>query len=47
MGVKRADKRRMDELRVEIGVRDSFKTKLAESRLKWVGHTCHKWKIEN
>ena len=28
----------MDELRVEIGVKESFKTKLVRSRLKWAGH---------
>ena len=32
--VKRVDKRRMDELRIEVGVQESFKTKLARSRLK-------------
>ena len=33
VGVERADKRRMEELRVEIGVKDSFKKKLARSGL--------------
>ena len=33
VGVKRADKRRTDELRVEVGVKDSFKKKLARSSL--------------
>ena len=32
------DKRRMDELRVEVGVKESFKKNLVMSRLKWVGH---------
>ena len=36
--MKRADKRRMNELRVEVGVRDSFKKKLVRSRLRWAGH---------
>ena len=35
VGVKRAGKRRMDELRVEVGVKDSLKKKLVRSRLKW------------
>ena len=38
MGVKRTNKRRMDELRMEVGVRESFKKKLARSRWKWTGH---------
>jgi hypothetical protein len=29
MGVKSLDKRRMDELKVEVGVKESFKKKLA------------------
>ena len=37
-GVKRVDKRRMDELRVEVGVTGSFKKKLARSRWKRGGH---------
>ena len=28
----------MDELRVEVGVKDSFKKKLVRSRLKWANH---------
>ena len=28
----------MDELRVEVGVKESFMKKLVRSRLKWVGH---------
>ena len=37
MGVERANKRRMDELRVrgEVGVKESFMKKLLRSRLKW------------
>ena len=38
MGVKRADKRRMGELRVEFGVKVSLKKKLVRSRLSWAGH---------
>ena len=38
VGVKMADKRRMDELRVEVGVKDSFKNNLVKTRLKWTGH---------
>ena len=37
-GVKRADKRRMDELRMEVGLKESLKKKLVWSRLKWGGH---------
>ena len=35
MGAKRADKRRIGELRVEVGVKERFKKKLVMSRLKW------------
>ena len=38
MGVKRVDKRRMDELRMEVGVIESFKRKLVRSRLELAGH---------
>ena len=38
VGVKTADKRRMDKLRMDIGAKDSFKKKLVRSRLKWAGH---------
>ena len=38
MGAKRAGKRRMDELRVEFGEKESFKKKLVRNRLKWTGH---------
>ena len=34
----RADKRRMDELRLEAGVKERFKKKLVRSRLKRGGH---------
>ena len=33
VGVKRAEKRRMDELRAEVGVMESVNKKLARSRL--------------
>ena len=33
-----ADERRRDELRVEVGGKESFKKKLVRSRLKWDGH---------
>ena len=29
-GAKRADRRRMDELRVEVGVKESFKKKIGD-----------------
>ena len=38
MAVERADKRRMNELRVEVGVKERFKKKLVRIRLKWAGH---------
>ena len=38
VGVKRADKRRMDGLRVEVGVKERFKKKVVKSRLKWARH---------
>ena len=38
VGVERSDKRRMDELRVEVGLKESFKKKLVMSRLTWAGH---------
>ena len=44
MRVKRADKRRMDEMRVEVGVKDSSKKKLVRST--WAGHI-EKWEKEN
>ena len=34
MGLERADKRRMDELRVEVGVKESFTRKLVRRRFK-------------
>ena len=37
-GVKRLDKRRMKELREEVGVRESLMRKLVRSQLKWAGH---------
>ena len=38
VGVKREAKRRMDDLRVEVGVKGSFTKKLVRTRLKWAGH---------
>ena len=38
MGVKRVDKGRMEELREEVGMKESFMRKLVRSRLKWAGH---------
>jgi hypothetical protein len=38
VGVKRADKRRIDELRVEVKVKERFKKKLVRNRLTWAGH---------
>ena len=38
MGVTRVDKRRMDELRAEVGLKESFNKKLASSRLTWAGY---------
>ena len=38
MGVKRADKRRVDELRVEVGVKERFKKKLVRSSLTRAEH---------
>ena len=37
-GVTRIDKRRMEELREEVGVRENLTRKLVRSRLKWGGH---------
>ena len=37
-GVKRADRRRMVELREETGVQRSLTERLARSRLQWAGH---------
>ena len=34
--MKRIDKRRTEELREEVGVKGSFRRKLARSRLMWV-----------
>ena len=36
-GVKRADERRQDELRVEVGVKATLKKRLERSGLDWVG----------
>ena len=37
-GVKRIDKRKMEELRVECGVRESLTRKRVRGRLKWARH---------
>ena len=36
-GVKRIDKGRMEELREEVGVKESLTRKLVRSWLKWAG----------
>ena len=46
MGVKRADKRRVGEMRVEVGVENSFNKKLLRSRLTWAGHG-EEWEMKN
>ena len=38
MGIKRFAKRRVDDTREEIGVKESLKKKLSRSRLAWAGH---------
>ncbi len=38
MGVKRADKRIMDGMTMEVGVKESFRNKLVTNRLTWAGH---------
>ena len=38
MGVKRVNKRRMEELREEVGVKESFGRNMVRSRLEWAGH---------
>ena len=35
---ERVDKGRMEELKEEVGVKESCRRKLTRSRLKWVGH---------
>ena len=37
-GVKRVDKRKMEELMEEVAVKESFRIKLVRSRLKWAVH---------
>ena len=37
-GVKRIDKRRMEELREEVGVKETLTRKLVRCRLKWAGN---------
>ena len=36
-GVKRVDRRRMDELREEVGIQKCLMGRLVKSRLKWAG----------
>ena len=38
VGVKRINKRRMEELREEVSVKESFTRKLVRSRLRWAEH---------
>ena len=38
VGEKRSDKKTMDELSVEVGVKESIKKKLVRSRLIWAIH---------
>ena len=51
--VRRIDKRRLEELREEVGVRENITRDLARSRLKWTGHVermegygCHALRME-
>ena len=37
-GVKRVARRRMDELREEVGIQKCVMGRLVKSRLKWAGH---------
>ena len=37
-GVKRVNKRIMEELKEDVGVKESFRMKPARSRLNWAGH---------
>ena len=46
MGVKRADDRRRNDLRVDVGVKEGFKKKLVRSGLKWAG-LVKKWEMKN
>ena len=38
VGVKRIDKRRMEEMREEVGMKESLTRNLVRSRLSWAGH---------
>ena len=38
VGVKRVDRRRMDELREEVDIQNCLMGRLGKSRLKWAGH---------
>ena len=37
-GVKRVDRRRMDELREKVGIQKCLMGRLVKSRMKWAGH---------
>ena len=37
-GVKRVNRRRMDEMREEVGIQKCLMGRLVKSRLKWAGH---------
>ena len=37
-GVKRVDRRRMDELREEVGIQKCLMGRLVKSQMKWAGH---------
>ena len=43
-GVKRVDRRRMDELREEVGIQKCLMGRLVKSRLKWAGHVVERMK---
>ena len=38
LGVKKVDKRKLDDVRGEVRLKGSFKKKLVSNRLKWAGH---------
>ena len=41
-GVKRVGRRRMDELREEVGIQKCLMGRLAKSRMKWAGHVYYR-----
>ena len=47
VGVKRADKRRTDELRVEVGVKENVKKKLATNSFDHVLVIRKRWEVKN